>query len=288
MLATAEWVHWYGHHPATLRHRYANPSRARSRLGTRPPPPRTITTGNHRHQINQPPQNPGLDTVWTERLSGSRCWRCARRSPGSARPGRPTCTPGQGPAAPTPPPRGSAAPWAQPGRSCPVSTPGGSGCRRSAAGAPHRGTPGTWARRRPTSLPLRPAGSAEGVLEPDRRAALDQRALGCEVLAHSGQSQNLQAQQGRQVRAGEGSLRHVETSQLSCVAVPIIGGPRPLPGVTTRPPHLCTSIGFSYHTLKREEPLNEGSLKQENKHCPKNIQQSRPDRTHPLTPQHVT
>ena len=42
---------------------------------------------------------------------------------------------------------------------------------------------------RPTSLPLRPAGSAEGVLEPDRHAALDHRALGCEVLAHSGQSQ---------------------------------------------------------------------------------------------------
>ena len=63
MVATAEWVHWYGHHPATLRRRHANPRRARSRLGTRPPPPRTITTGNHRHQINQPPQNPGLDNV---------------------------------------------------------------------------------------------------------------------------------------------------------------------------------------------------------------------------------
>ena len=62
VLATAEWVHWYGHHPATLRHRHANPHRARSRLGTRHPPPRTITTGNHRHQTNQPPQNPRLDT----------------------------------------------------------------------------------------------------------------------------------------------------------------------------------------------------------------------------------
>ena len=49
------------HHPTSLRHRYANPSRARSHLGTRPPPPRTITTGNHRHQINQPPQHPALD-----------------------------------------------------------------------------------------------------------------------------------------------------------------------------------------------------------------------------------
>ena len=58
------------HHPATLRYRDANPRRARSRLGARhpprPPPPGTITTGNHRNQINQPPQNPGLDTTkWT-------------------------------------------------------------------------------------------------------------------------------------------------------------------------------------------------------------------------------
>ena len=61
-VATAEWVHWYGHHPATLRHLHAHPYRARSRLGTRHPPPGTTTTGNHRNQINQSPQNPGLDT----------------------------------------------------------------------------------------------------------------------------------------------------------------------------------------------------------------------------------
>ena len=108
---------------------------------------------------------------------------------------------------------------------------------------------------RPTGYSLGAAGLAEGVLEPDRHAALDHRALGCEVLAHRGQSQGVQAQEGRQIRAGEGSLRHVEVSQVACVAAPIIGGPRPLPGVTTRPPHLYTSIGFTYHTLKREEPL---------------------------------
>ena len=64
VLATAEWVHWYGHHPATLRRRHAYPRRARSRLGPRrqPEQPETITTGNHRHQVNQPPQNPRLDT----------------------------------------------------------------------------------------------------------------------------------------------------------------------------------------------------------------------------------
>ena len=40
------------------------PRRAQSRLDPRrqPEQPETITTGNHRHQINQPPQNPGLDT----------------------------------------------------------------------------------------------------------------------------------------------------------------------------------------------------------------------------------
>ena len=52
-----------GHHPPSLRHRDANPRRARSRLGPRrqPEQPETITTGNHRHQVNQPPQNPRLD-----------------------------------------------------------------------------------------------------------------------------------------------------------------------------------------------------------------------------------
>ena len=44
------------------------PRRAQSRLDPRrqPEQPETITTGNHRHQINQPPQNPGLDkdSLW--------------------------------------------------------------------------------------------------------------------------------------------------------------------------------------------------------------------------------
>ena len=69
-----------------------------------------------------------------------------------------------------------------------------------------------------------------------------------------GHLKGIQPQEGRQIRAGEGSLRHVEVSQVACVAAPIIRGPRPLPGVTTHPPHLYTSIGSSYHTLKHEEP----------------------------------
>ena len=65
-LATAEWVHWFN----TIRPHSAigmrTPGRARSRLGPRrqPEQPGTITTGNHRHQINQPPQNPGLDKAF--------------------------------------------------------------------------------------------------------------------------------------------------------------------------------------------------------------------------------
>ena len=106
---------------------------------------------------------------------------------------------------------------------------------------------------RPTGYSLGAAGSAERVLEPDRHTALDHRALGCEVLAHHGQSQGIQAQEGRQIRVGEGSLRHVEVSRDGCLAAPIIGGPRPLPTATTHP-HLCTSIGSGYYTLKREEP----------------------------------
>ena len=114
---------------------------------------------------------------------------------------------------------------------------------------------------RPTGYFLGPAGSAERVLKPDRHTALDHRALGCEVLAHSGQSQGIQAQEGRQIRVGEGSLRHVKVSQVACVATPNIGGPRsPLTATTHPPPHLG-HINKPYllhpqtrRALKREEP----------------------------------
>ena len=48
----------------------------------------------------------------------------------------------------------------------------------------------------------------------------------------------IRAQEGRQIRVGEGSLRHVEVSQVARVAAPIIGGPRPPLTATTHPPHL--------------------------------------------------
>ena len=82
---------------------------------------------------------------------------------------------------------------------------------------------------RPTGYSLSAAGSAKGVLKPDRHAALHNGSRRGQELTHRGQSQGVQPQEGRQIRAGEGSLRHVEVSRDGCVAAPIIGRPRPLP-----------------------------------------------------------
>ena len=101
-----------------------------------------------------------------------------------------------------------------------------------------------------------PAGLAERVLKPDRRAALDHRALRREVLAHRYQSQGIQPQEGRQVRAGEGSLRHVEVSHdglCSSSHHPGTSTPTRRNDAPTNPtPN--TSIGAGYYTLKCEEP----------------------------------
>ena len=115
------------------------------------PPARERSARGNRRPRGPPRHRSGGDclTAWPERLPGSRCWRCARRSPGRLLPGRPTCTPGQGPAAPTPPPSGSAAPWAQPSWRRPVSTLDNSGCRRSAARVP----PAAWAATPPARGP---------------------------------------------------------------------------------------------------------------------------------------
>ena len=107
---------------------------------------------------------------------------------------------------------------------------------------------------RPTSLPLGTAGLAQRVLKPDRHAALPNGSRRGQKLANRGQSQGVQPQEGHRGRTGKGSLRHVEISRDGYVVAPIIGGPRPLPGVTTRPTY--TSISPAYRTLKREEPLN--------------------------------
>ena len=49
--------------------------------------------------------------------------------------------------------------------------------------------------------------------------------------------QGIQVQKGRQLRAGEGGLRHVEVFQLPCMTVSIVGRPRPLPIATMHHPH---------------------------------------------------
>ena len=82
------------------------------------------------------------------------------------------------------------------------------------------------------------AGFAERSLKPDRHAALHNGSRRGQELTHRSQSQGVQAQEGRQIRVGEGSLRHVEVSLMACVVAPIIGGPRPLTQATTHPPHL--------------------------------------------------
>ena len=50
--------------------------------------------------------------------------------------------------------------------------------------------------------------------------------------------QGIQAQKGRQLRAGEGSLRYVEASQLLCVTACIIEEPRSLSTATMHYSHL--------------------------------------------------
>ena len=83
--------------------------------------------------------------------------------------------------------------------------------------------------RRPTSLPLGTARLAERILKAGGRAALDHRLPQGQELSHRGQSQGVHPQKGRQTRTREGSLKHVEVSQLGCVAAPIIEEPRPPP-----------------------------------------------------------
>ena len=51
------------HGAPPLRHRHAHPGRARGRPGPRHRPPGTTTTGHHRNQLTEPPQNPGLDKL---------------------------------------------------------------------------------------------------------------------------------------------------------------------------------------------------------------------------------
>jgi hypothetical protein len=60
--------------------------------------------------------------------------------------------------------------------------------------------------------------------------AVQNRAVGFETLAHDGQTEVVQAGEGRQVRGGEGSVGHVEVFRSGCVRTPILEGLGPLPG----------------------------------------------------------
>ncbi|CPT92159.1 Uncharacterised protein [Mycobacteroides abscessus] len=73
--------------------------------------------------------------------------------------------------------------------------------------------------------------------------------LGCYALPGHLRPQLIEAAERRQIRASEGSVRHVEVFQLGRVRTPIIGRPRPLPR-QRRADHL--------YTLNCEEPPNGG------------------------------
>jgi hypothetical protein len=52
-----------------------------------------------------------------------------------------------------------------------------------------------------------------------------QRAVGFELLPDDNETELVQAAERRQVRAGEGSVRHVEAFRMGCVRTPILGRP---------------------------------------------------------------
>ena len=80
-----------------------------------------------------------------------------------------------------------------------------------------------------SSGPFGSAAPAEPVLGSLLDAALQDGPVGLETLPGGEESQGIQACEGRQVRGGEGSVRHVEVFQMGSVRTSIFGGPRPLP-----------------------------------------------------------
>lgn len=156
---------------------------------------------------------------------GSRYWRCARPPQPL---GRSTWTRTQRPAAPTGPPSGSAVPWAQPGwRVSYLHT------RQREVQAKRRACTGSSVGQAPghhsTRFPLGSVDLAERVLKDDGHAAFhSDPPRGQALAAHRGQSQGVQAQEDRQIRETEDSLRHVGISLMACAGTLIIQRPRPL------------------------------------------------------------
>src|SRR5699024_10979624 len=73
---------------------------------------------------------------------------------------------------------------------------------------------------------LAPAAPAPPVRLDD--PALKHRPIGLEALADDLQAELVQTDERGQVRADEGSVRHVEVFRMGSVRTPIIGRPRPL------------------------------------------------------------
>ena len=118
---------------------------------------------------------------------------------------------------------------------------------------------GTWARCRatvPRDTPWAPQALQNGSSNPIGMRHSTMALVEVRSWPTRGQSQGVQPQERRQIRTGEGSLRHVEISQLSCVAAPITGELETPTHHNDAPtnPTPNTSIGSSYHTLKHEEP----------------------------------
>ena len=116
---------------------------------------------------------------------------------------------------------------------------------------------GTWARRRatvPRDTPWAPQALQNESSNPIgmRHSITVRLAVRCWPTAVSPRAPRPR----KVVRSGsvKVSLRHVEVSQVACVAAPIIGGPRPLPAATTHPPTPDTPISSTYYTPNHEEP----------------------------------
>jgi hypothetical protein len=90
-------------------------------------------------------------------------------------------------------------------------------------------------------------GAVIGLQDPARQ----DRAIGLQTLADHDQAELIQAAERGQVRAAEGSVRHVEVFQMGGVGTSILGRPRHLPR-DRRASHHPTSD----YTLNCEEPGN--------------------------------
>jgi hypothetical protein len=88
-------------------------------------------------------------------------------------------------------------------------------------------------------------GAVIGLQDPARQ----DRAIGLQTLADHDQAELIQAAERGQVRAAEGSVRHVEVFQMGGVGTSILGRPRHLPR-DRRASHHPTSD----YTLNCEEP----------------------------------